>query len=207
MGMSHVFKSFLASTVLAGGLAIAAMPASAVPVTANGCPTTIGHPSAGGGGPGNATDCNLVITFSANGSIATAAGPQTTYDSIEDALIGVINNSGHTIFSFNLSGSGIAGFDGDGIDAYANGGPIAHNANDTTGYGGEFAWFTNIHTGATDSLTVNFIGGIATGHTSYFSLEEPASLSLKVTAAPEPMSVALLGSGLLGLGLIRRQRS
>jgi len=86
------------------------------------CPATqVGatqHSPAGGGGYGSATDCNLTITFASDGSIATAAGPQTSCESIEDALIGVVNNTNHVITWFNLSNPGvdIFGFDADGID-------------------------------------------------------------------------------------------
>src|SRR4051812_39272836 len=69
------------------------------------------------GAGGTATDCNLLIIFNADGSITTEVGSQTTYDGVEDALIGVVNNTGHTISSFNISASGgipIFGFDGDG---------------------------------------------------------------------------------------------
>lgn len=199
-------KAILAAGALTAGLAATAVPAHAgLTMGPSGvCPTTAGHAPFGGGNVGNATDCNLFIDFNANGSIATTAGPQTTYDNVEDALIGVRNHTGSTIFSFNLSGSQIGDFDGDGIDGYANGGPIAPNALDLTGYGGPDAYFTN-NTG--NSLTVNFIHGIAAGGSGFFSLEEPASLSLVVTAAPEPISMAILGSGLLGLGLVRRRRA
>jgi hypothetical protein len=197
-------KAILSASVLSAGLAAMAMPANALTMGPSGvCPTTAGHGAFGSGGPGNATDCNLFIDFMANGSISTTAGPQTTFDSIEDSLIGVYNHTGSAIFSFNLAGLGIGGFDGDGIDGYANGGPIVSVAGDTTGYGGVNAFFTN---NLGNSLTVNFVNGIAAGGHDFFSLEEPASLSLVVTPAPEPVSMAILGTGLLGLGLVRRRR-
>lgn len=216
-------KLSAAGCMIAASLAfvsITATPASAALVYgASGiCPLTAGHSPAGGAGTGNATDCNLFITFNPNGSIVTTAGPQTNYESIEDSLIGVINNSGHTITGFHLSNTGVAimGFDGDGINLYTfddtggvheqNIGPAGTNP-DLTGYGGYNAWFTNI-AATLDSGDVMFAnGGIKTGHTDFFSLEEPASLNLVVTNTPEPATLTLLGVGLAGLAFGRRRQS
>ena len=93
---------------LVGLAALGSSPASAALVygPSGVCPTTIGHPPFGGGNTGTATDCNLFITFNADGSITTTAGPENTFDGVEDALIGVINNTSHTISSFALDGLG-----------------------------------------------------------------------------------------------------
>ena len=155
------------------------------------------------------TDCNFFYHFNSNGSISTTFGTTNSsfgnysYDFAggEDALIGVINNSGHAITHIGLNGgsTNIFGFDGDGIGAYGHSGT---NSLDTSfgSYGGGDAYFTNI---VGNIGTVNFInGGIASGSTGYFSLEEPVSISAPptVTGTPEPATWAMMMLGFAGLG-------
>lgn len=197
---------------IAGWLGLAITPAYATLAQTGVCPNVNGVSGQGGGGMGNASDCNLLITFGPNSGISTSTGPQTTYESIEDALIGVVNNSGHTLNSFNISGNNIFGFDGDGINHYVAAltgtSPQVAGNPDTTGYGGPLAYFTNISP-AKDSGKVNFYGGLGGGKTTYFSLEEPISLEVPPVVTnnvPAPPMLPLFALSLIGFGWLARRR-
>jgi hypothetical protein len=146
-----------------------------------------------------------IITFNADGSIVTALNPVYTtdpgpYDGSDDTYIGVINNGSSPITSFHLSSSqDIGGFDSDGIDTYG----APSNSTDTTGYGGPNAFYTN-NTGT--AVTVNFLTPIATGGgTSYFSLEEPVSLTappVVTPGTPEASTWVMMVAGFAGMGFI-----
>lgn len=212
MTCGFTIVSLLGAT-LAIGLA-GPHPAMAFPTGV--CPNVVGAGPFGGGGIGSATDCTIDITIPTTGTTltivdvpanSTVGGGSTAYESIEDVLVGVQNTSSSTVSSINLTGSSIFGFYGDGIDSYAG---ISPNAQDNSfgSYGGPINYFTNIDPTLSNG-TVNFIGGLAPGATTYFSLEEPVSggISGSVPNVPEPMTLTLLGTGLLSLVWVRRRRS
>jgi len=177
----------------------------------------------GGTGPNynNATAaCNVLITFNSNGSVTTT-NPNGAgfYDSgTDDNLVGIVNNSGHSISSVVLSSAStdIFGFEGDGICtsggtltfAQTSGAPAAGactGATDPNGYGGPGVTYSGIN-GAATLGTVNFAGGIASGGAGWFSLEGPVALDLVVNPTPEPGTLTLVGAGCLALGFFRRRR-
>ena len=159
------------------------------------------------------TGCAVLITLNPGGSATvTVDGSQGPYDQSEDTLIGVLNNSGSSIGSLPISGSDIFGFDGDGMcsSSYGAAGNCSKGLNqgDPYDYAGDFVTYSITNA---DAGSVNFVGGLGSGQSTYFSLEEPPTVNLTVGPptpnAPEPATLGLMtGSGFLLLGFSRLRK-
>jgi hypothetical protein len=140
--------------------------------------------------------CNETIVVAGNGTVTVVMGNTAPYDGSEDQVVGVVNNSVGPITSIPLSGSGIFGFDGDGICSLQ---PFISNSQPcnldaiSTNYAGSATGFANI-SGNTGSVV--FGTPILPGGTGYFSLEEAPSVGGLVVASPATISKAF---GLLAI--------
>jgi hypothetical protein len=101
------------------------------------------------------------------------------YDGIEDTLIGVQNNSKGTVKTIPIEGTGIFGFDGDGICSGLFSGTPEGCPFGPTGYEGPGTAFEV--TEYPNKGNLNFPAGLEAGKSTYFSLELPVSL----TCGPE----------------------
>ncbi len=184
MNKNRVLLVLCATLVLSAGQAMADQCTPALPVgSATGCGVLITVTSVNGAG--DATAFNVSILGNGN-----------PYDGVEDTLVGIQNASGGTLNDIFLSnpGSDLFGFDGDG--------PCSFNPADcfgSTGYEGPDNTFLVVDG---DHGTVEFTVGLAPGTGNWFALEgTPQSIA----GTPEPTSLLLLGSGLVGLAWRRRK--
>jgi hypothetical protein len=135
------------------------------------------------------TSCAILIEIDSFGSLRVFTDPsQGPYDRIEDTLIGVQNDSSHTVTAFPLnSGAPIFDFDGDGIcgDDPNTGVPYVPAPSGCpfgpTTYEGPGVSFS---VASSTSGVVNFIGGLAPGASTYFSLEGAIQTQCSPITAP-----------------------
>jgi hypothetical protein len=124
------------------------------------------------------TSCRILIVVT-DQSVSVYNDPsQGPFDKADDTLIGVENDSSGTLYSLPLSSTeDIFGFDGDGIcgistvtnKPYVPRPPACPYG--PYGYEGPDTSFSGINSAET-SGTVNFPAGLASGKSTYFSLEE-----------------------------------
>jgi hypothetical protein len=158
-----------------------------------------------------ATGCNVLITINPDLSVTTTIKDVTPYDpGPDDALVGVLNKSTASIVGLNLTGSGIFALDGDGVCTFTFTGDSYCSKSQTGGtdpqdYFGPTSTFsiTNPNTGI-----VNFTSSIPGSGSAFFSLEgTPGTLSVvTLSTVPEPGTLMLFGSGLLGLAAVIRRK-
>jgi hypothetical protein len=172
---------------------------------------------------GNDTLGPQYIISITGGGASIIHGPgfaQGAFDGIEDTYIGVENTSGRTVGFLDLTGSGIFGFDNDGLCRYNSGAcsPVdPFNANGNAfgdGYAGGNThgfvdtYFSNIVN--SNQGRVNFSGGLGSGQSAFFSLEEALSgANVQITqvgGVPEPATWAMMLLGFFGLGATLRRR-
>ncbi len=151
---------------------------------------------------GAAPSCDILLVVNPDQSISvlgdSSVGP---YDGGDDTLVGIVNNSSAVIAAITVSGSGsgLAGFDGDGICTYAFTGDSYCTSQQVAGtdpgdYAGPGTSFT-LDPNSLDDVEVDFAGnGLATGSSTYFSLEGA------LTAAVVTARQGGLGSRYVALG-------
>uniref|UniRef100_Q01P83 Peptidase C39-like domain-containing protein n=1 Tax=Solibacter usitatus (strain Ellin6076) TaxID=234267 RepID=Q01P83_SOLUE len=127
------------------------------------------------------TSCGILIVITDQGISVQQDPTQGPFDGVEDTLVGVQNNSSKRVMSLPLTASqAIFSFDGDGLCAF-----VTCTWPHPYSYEGPITNFSSINAAGTSGI-VNFVGGLAAGDFTYFSLE------LSISTICQPLTVAPL---------------
>jgi hypothetical protein len=190
--------------LLATGAAAANPPDPAAPF--NQCPAV-----------GNAHGCAVLIVLEPDGSVHLLGdtGSGNPYDGADDTTIGVLNLSGADISTITLSSSkDIMGFDGDGICSGLYSGTPVGCPFDSTKYAGPGITFTGINatntsgvvnfaqscTGNTAASCTSTPGGLRSGDSAFFSLEEALDAASFVIPKADPVIASTTASPSVPVG-------
>lgn len=174
------------------------------------------------------TQCTTDLVINANGTV-TVVHNSTPYTNSGNALIGVINDSGNSVFDlyvtgFNSSSPGILNFNSPAAAAnpaellcatslsprLACGNALATSGDEGITSGGQIVYFTGI--GPANGVNGNtgdviFFNDLLPGQTAIFgTLQDVLAAAVSPVPVPEPGSFGVLATGLLGLALYRFRR-
>jgi hypothetical protein len=195
LGFRHQerLRSIIVTTsVVAAGAVLALAPVATASAAALPAPPFTQCPAIGA-----SPTCEILLVVNANGSISVEGDPSVgTFDGSDDTLVGIVNDSQQPVRAVTVSGpgSGLSGFDGDGICSGAYGGWNGSAAcpYGPTGYEGPGTSFV-VSTSLPDSAEVDFANGLAPGASAYFSLEG-ALVTAQLTAHEGPLGFTVTGS-------------
>jgi hypothetical protein len=175
----------LATSALAAGGTVSAAPAAMASTASLSAPPFAQCPAIG-----QSPSCEILIVVNSDNSVSVEGDPSVgTFDGSDDTLVGIVNDSSTAIKAVTVSGpgSGLSGFDGDGICSgdYGIWDGSAGCPYGPTGYEGPGTSFVTISS-LPDSAEVDFSGDLAPQATAYFSLEG-ALTSAQLSAREGPL--------------------